>query len=247
LRRRTARRKGLIDMVAKRSNPGGPGVPPNDRSIILIQLTLGASLVVFGAMLLVIFKATNVFGSSSPDLTTIGGNVATGVLAIGAALLPAGAASAASSRILASLPPQPPKQAPVVTGITATPVQAGGMNVSGHILTSDEGFWFVQYGSKSGDYQKTIVGGPLSAKPSDQEISISIAELTPGNFFRVGFTANTGQATYSKEVKALLSSCYPVPHTDHPVRRGRASPRTSSQIASASAPLSAPRRGLRGR
>jgi len=187
------------------SNAGGPSAPTSDRSIILIQLGLGASLVVFGAMLLVIFKATNVFGSSNSDLTTIGGNVATGVLGIGAALLPAGAASAASSRILASLPSQPVTQAPVVTGITATPDPAGGTNVSGQIVTSDEGFWFVQYGSKSGDYQKTLVGGLLTAKPGDQDISTStpIADLAPGNFFRVGFTANnTGQTSYSKEVKA---------------------------------------------
>jgi hypothetical protein len=189
---------------ANARNAGGTDTPASDRSIILIQLGLGASLVVFGAMLLVIFKATNVFGSSGSDLTTIGGNVATGVLGIGAALLPAGAASAASSRILASLP-QPTTQAPVVTGITATPDPAGGINVSGHIVTNDEGFWFVQYGSKSGDYQKTLVGGLLTAKPGDQDISTSapIADLAPGNFFRVGFTANnTGQTTYSKEVKA---------------------------------------------
>jgi hypothetical protein len=190
--------------MANGSNAGGS---TSDRTIILVQLGLGVGLVVFGALLLVIFKATDVFGTANSNLTTIGGNIATGVLGVGAALLPAGAASAASSRILASLPSQPTTQPPVVTGITATPDPAGGgTNLSGHVITSDEGFWFVQYGSQSGDYQKTQVGGLLTAKPGDQDIATAtpIADLATGNFARIGFTTNnTGQTTYSKEIKVL--------------------------------------------
>jgi hypothetical protein len=186
------------------ANTGRPGSTIQDRTIILTQLGLGASLVVFGALLLVIFKATNVFGTSSSDLTTIGGNVATAVLGIGAALLPAGAASAASSRILASLPSQPAQQAPTITGITATPDPAGGTNVSGHIITGEEGFWFVQHGPKQGDYQKTDVVGPLTAKPGEQDIATAspIKDLASGDFFRAGFTGNsTGQTFYSKDIQ----------------------------------------------
>ena len=187
-------------------NPGASNNSSRDRAIILIQLGLGAGLVVFGALLLVIFKATNVLGTSSSDLTTIGGNVATAVLGIGAALLPAGAASAASSRILASLPSQSPEQEPVVMGITASPVAAGGANVTGHILTSDDGFWFVQYGDTSGDYKNTVFEGRLTARPEEQDISTKdpVADLAAGEFFRVGFTTNkSGLTVYSKEGQVL--------------------------------------------
>jgi hypothetical protein len=181
--------------------PSGSAGTPKDRTIILTQLYLGVGLVVFGAMLLAIFKATNVLGTSSSDLTTIGGNVATGVLGIGAALLPSGAASAASSRILAGLPSQTTTQAPVIMGIAST-VAAGGATVTGHILTSADGFWFVQYGANSSDYQTTVVGGRLTGKPEEQDIATAepIADLTAGKYFRVGFTTNsTGETVYSKE------------------------------------------------
>jgi hypothetical protein len=163
-------------------------------------LVLGASLVVFGALLLVIFKVTNVLGTN-PDLTSISGNVATGVLGIGAALLPGGAAAAASSRVMASLPAQPATGKPVVTGITATP-EADGATVAGHIITRDDGFWFVQYGDKSGDYQETVVGGRLAGRAGEQDISMPapISGLTAGKYFRVGFTTSeSGQTSYSKE------------------------------------------------
>jgi hypothetical protein len=196
-------------MVNGRARKAGDSrTPTSDRSIILIQLGLGTLLVIFGAMLLVIFKATNVLGSNT-DLTAVGGNIATGVLGIGAALLPAGAASAASSRILSSLP-QPATPAPVFAGISATADPAGGgSNVSGHVITGDAGFWFVQYGSKTGDYQKMQAGGPLTGRPGAQDISTSapIQGLAPGNFFRVGFTANnTGQTTYSQEVTVTTAT-----------------------------------------
>jgi hypothetical protein len=113
--------------------------------------------------------------------------VATGVLGVGTALLPAGAAASASSRILASLPSQPAVQAPVITGVTATNDPATGTTVSGYIVTSDEGFWFVQYGTTSGDYPDTEFGGTLKAMASD--------------VFRVGFTTNnTGLTAYSKGI-----------------------------------------------
>lgn len=188
------------------SNPSGSGNPSRDRTIILIQLGIGAGLVVFGALLLVIFRATNVLGTSSSDLTTIGGNVATAVLGIGAALIPAGAAGAASSRILASLPSQSPEQEPVVMGIAASPVSAGGANVTGHIITSGDGFWFVQYGNATGDYSNTVVGGRLAAEPGVQDISTAapIADLVAGKYFRVGFTTSRGGLTaYSKESQVL--------------------------------------------
>jgi hypothetical protein len=188
-------------------NPTGSGSSSRDRTIILIQLGLGAGLVIFGALLLVIFKATNVLGTSNSDLTTIGGNIATGVLGVGAALLPAGAASAAGTRILASLPSQSPGPPPVVMGIMASPVTAGGATVTGHIMTSEDGFWFVQYGDASGVYQTTVIGGRLPAKPGEQDVSTAapIADLKAGTYFRVGFTTNgTGLTVYSKESRVLF-------------------------------------------
>jgi hypothetical protein len=177
-------------------NPGRP----TDRSIIVLQLALGTFLVVFGALLLVIFKATDVLGT--PSVSTIGGNVATGVLGVGAALLPAGAAGAASTRILAQLPATPATPAtpaPAVTGVRTSAV-AGATTVSGEITTLDDGFWFVQHGSEPGNYTGLEFGGRLSAQPAAQDISAPAAYLTPGLHFRVGFTTNsTGQTAYSKD------------------------------------------------
>lgn len=173
-----------------------------DRSIILAQLILGTLLVIFAALLLVIFKATNVLGTSS-DLTAIAGNVATGVLGVGAALLPAGAAASASARILAGLPSQAPGQAAVITGASATVAPAGGLTtVAGHIITSDDGFWFIQYGDASGNYSTALAQGPLSGMPSSQDLSADVPGLPAGKYVRIGFRANsTGQASYSQEVK----------------------------------------------
>jgi hypothetical protein len=127
---------------------------------------------------------------------------------IALATLIGGAAIAATPTLRAlALPTNLAEQAPVVTEITATPGQAGGgTNVSGHVTTSDDGFWFVQYGSQSGDYQKTQVGGALTAKPGDQDIATAapIANLATGNFVRIGFTTNnTGQTAYIKEIQVL--------------------------------------------
>ena len=179
--------------------PGAARSPgrPTDRSIIVLQLALGTFLVVFGALLLVIFKATDVLGT--PSVSTIGGNVATGVLGVGAALLPAGAAGAASTRILAQLPATPARPAPTVTG-AHTSAAAGATTVSGEITTLDDGFWFVQYGSEPGNYTGLEFGGRLSAQPAAQDISAPAAYLNPGMHFRMGFTTNsTGQTAYSKD------------------------------------------------
>ena len=91
-------------------------------------------------------------------------------------------------------------------GIAASPVSAGGANVTGHIITSDDGFWFVQYGNATGDYSNTVVGGRLAAKPGVQDISTAapIADLVAGKYFRVGFTTSRGGLTaYSKESQVL--------------------------------------------
>jgi hypothetical protein len=93
-------------------------------------------------------------------------------------------------------------QAPIVTEIIATPDSGGGpAKISGTIITSDAGFWFVQYGDTSSVYPNTEMGGSLAAKSGEQDISADASYLTAGKYFRVGFTTNSaGQTAYSKEV-----------------------------------------------
>jgi hypothetical protein len=179
----------------------GSSFAPRDRTIVIVQLILGTSLVAFGALLLVIFKATNVLGTST-DVTAIAGNIATGVLGVGAALLPAGAAASASARILSGLPSQPSGQAPIITGVSATADPAGGpTKVTGQIVTSDDGFWFIQYGDASGNYSTTLTQGSVSGMPGGQNLSADVTGVPAGKYVRVGFKANsTGQTTYSQEV-----------------------------------------------
>jgi hypothetical protein len=183
------------------SNPGGAAGSGNDRMIIVVQLVVGAVLVMFAALLLVIFKATNVLGGSG-DLTAVAGSVATGVLGVGAALLPSGAAASASARILSGMPSQPAAQAPVVAGVTATHLAAGGSHVAGSLVTADDGLWFVQWGDKSGDYLHTESGGSVTGKAVEQGVAADFGDLAAGKWVRVGFTAlGTGQTVYSKETQ----------------------------------------------
>jgi hypothetical protein len=182
------------------SNPGGAAGSGNDRMIIVVQLVVGAVLVMFAALLLVIFKATNVLGGSG-DLTAVAGSVATGVLGVGAALLPSGAAASASARILSGMPSQPAAQAPVVAGVTATHLAAGS-HVAGSLVTADDGLWFVQWGDNSGDYLHTESGGSVTGKAVEQGVAADFADLSAGKWVRVGFTPlGTGQTVYSKETQ----------------------------------------------
>jgi hypothetical protein len=74
--------------------------------------------------------------------------------------------------------------------------------VAGHIITSDDGFWFIQYGDASGNYVTTLAQGPLSGMPSGQDLSADVPGLPAGKYVRIGFRANsTGQASYSQEVR----------------------------------------------
>jgi hypothetical protein len=192
---------------ASGSNPGGAGSNPggapgsgNDRMIIVVQLVVGAVLVMFAALLLVIFKVTNVLGGSG-DLTAVAGSVATGVLGVGAALLPSGAAASASARILSGLPSQPAAQVPVVAGVTATHLDTGS-HVAGSLVTADDGLWFVQWGDSSGDYLHTESGGSVTGKAVEQGVAADFADLAAGKWVRVGFTPlGTGQTVYSKETQ----------------------------------------------
>ena len=183
------------------SNPGGAAGAGNDRMIIVVQLVVGALLVMFAALLLVIFKVTNVLGGAG-DLTAVAGSVATGVLGVGAALLPSGAAASASARILQGLPSQPAAQAPVVAAVIATHLAAGGSHVAGSIVTAGDGLWFVQWGDNSGDYLHTESGGSVTGKAVEQGVAADFADLAAGKWVRVGFTPlGTGQTVYSKETQ----------------------------------------------
>jgi hypothetical protein len=71
-----------------------------DQKIVKLQLWLGFALIVIGGLIGAVFGVW----MSDRDIDGIGLAMGTAVIGAGAVLLPGGAASAASSRILASLP-----------------------------------------------------------------------------------------------------------------------------------------------
>lgn len=79
---------------------------------------------------------------------------------------------------------------------------AGGVTtVAAHIVTSDDGFWFIQYGDTSGNYSTTLSQGPLGGMPTGQDLSADVPGLSAGKYVRIGFRVNsTGQVSYSQEV-----------------------------------------------
>src|SRR6266516_2641388 len=81
-------------------------VPPksrdvHERNLIYLQYWFGAGLIVFGAMLFVIYHWAGIFSTNDTSNTpqTLG-YVATAIIGAGVAVLPVGAAGAASARIL---------------------------------------------------------------------------------------------------------------------------------------------------
>lgn len=101
-----------------------------NRWIIYTQLWAGLFLIVFAALLVVIYKA---FGL---DITqTPAAGLATGILGIGAALFPATAAGAASVRILQQLP----SITPTLPSITEVKVSDDKKSVSASITAPDGG------------------------------------------------------------------------------------------------------------
>ncbi len=85
--------------TAQQQSDPAPYDASQDRSIVRWQLGLGAFLVLAGATLGVVVH--EIGPDSDAD---VGLSIATAVIGVGAALLPAGAAATASNRILASLP-----------------------------------------------------------------------------------------------------------------------------------------------
>jgi hypothetical protein len=123
-------------------DPSASYDPAKDRTIIITQLGLGTLLVLVGAALGVIVH--EVGPDSANDIAL---SIATAVIGVGAALLPAGAAATASSRILQSLPERG-EEKPVATtsdrraDLGSTEVEfAGRLDPKGRSVR-----WYFEYG-----------------------------------------------------------------------------------------------------
>ena len=109
----------------------GANIAANDRVIILSQLWVGAALITVGA-------AAGIF------VVLLGGGddefglaIATAVIGAGAALLPPGAASSASTRILETLPRQRLESGATVRTNTPTEVTATQATLAGAVVPAE--------------------------------------------------------------------------------------------------------------
>ena len=109
----------------------GSNIAANDRAIILSQLWVGAGLITVGAAAGLV--AVLVGGSDEEFALAI----STAVIGTGAALLPAGAASSASARILQTLPSQRLGLGATVRTNTPTEVTATEANLTGAVVPAE--------------------------------------------------------------------------------------------------------------
>lgn len=87
------------------TTPGSQAKSPavRERNVVYLQFLVAVLLIVFGALLFVIYKWAGIYPpSQTSDNSAV--YLATAIIGAGVAVLPAGAAGAASTRILAGLP-----------------------------------------------------------------------------------------------------------------------------------------------
>jgi hypothetical protein len=130
-----------------------------ERNVVYIQFVVGVFLIVFGALLFVIYKWAGIYpGSGSTSDSTIG-YVATAIIGAGVAVLPAGAAGAASARILSGAPAL--GAGPIATTGASTETGDGIVlhgTVNGH---GDPTNYYFEYGSAAGSHTSSTSVSPV--------------------------------------------------------------------------------------
>ena len=177
-------------------------VPPksrdvHERNLIYLQYWFGGGLIVFGAMLFVVYHWAGIFSTSDTSSTpqTLG-YVATAIIGAGVAVLPVGAAGAASARILQGAPGS--VRAPIATTGAASPLSAAanpkGFTVEGKVNPSGQATrYFFEYGTDV-SYGETTTISDLGASSGDQavtaELPAPVVAGTPYHYRLVAYNTN---------------------------------------------------------
>jgi hypothetical protein len=157
-------------------------VPPkprdvHERNVVYAQYAIGAGLIVFGALLFVIYHWAGIFSVSdtSSTMSTLG-YVATAIIGAGVAVLPVGAAGAASARILqgAQALARPPVATTGDATNSAVAANANGFTVKGTVNPSGQATrYFFEYGTDM-SYGSASPPSQLSASTSDQAVTAEL-------------------------------------------------------------------------
>jgi hypothetical protein len=136
-----------------------------ERNVVYIQFVVGVFLVVFGALLFVIYKWAGIYPTKGTSDNTIG-YVATAIIGAGVAVLPAGAAGAASARILSGAPSL--GGGPTATTGASTATATGTVlhgTINGH---GDPTNYYFEYGNAAGTYltKTAVVAAPTGGTPA---------------------------------------------------------------------------------
>jgi hypothetical protein len=118
----------------------------------MAQMRYGCALVTVGAGLAV------VFGLAFDDETGVALSIGTAVIGVGAALLPAGAAANASTRILQTLPQPATEEGAVVTtnALDAGALKADSTTLSGNVRRITPGLVLARFEYGEGDATATL-------------------------------------------------------------------------------------------
>ena len=164
--------------------PKQPGV--RERNIIHAQFAVGLCLVIFGALLFVIYK----WAGLDPVNNNTLGYVATAIIGAGVAILPATAAGAASTRILTGQPHSnavPSAATGSATAINGQVKLTGTVNTNGSPTT-----YYFQYGRTSGYEAAT---NPLTAAAGHDPVPVeSVVAGDGGLHFRIVAHSAAGSA-----------------------------------------------------
>lgn len=147
------------------TTPGSQAKTPavRERNVVYLQFLVAVLLIVFGALLFVVYKWAGIYPpAQTSDNSAV--YIATAIIGAGIAVLPAGAAGAASARILAGLPNiggGPTATTGAATQDAANPAQymlAG--TIDGHGAATS---YYFEYGANT-SYGKTT---SVQAAPTD--------------------------------------------------------------------------------
>lgn len=182
--------------------PTTPGSQPKmpavrERNLVYMQFLVAVFLIVFGALLFVVYKWAGIYPpSQTSDNSAV--SLATAIIGAGVAVLPAGAAGAASARILSGLPNiggGPTATTGAATQDTANPGQytlAGTIDGRG-VATS----YYFEYGPSTSYGQTTAV----QAAPTNTaavHVTAGPVQLNAGDHYRV-VALNAGGTAYGTD------------------------------------------------
>jgi len=176
------------------SNPNKNPRPnkPHDileRNVVYIQFYVGAGLIVFGALLLILYHWAGIFSpSDTSGASQTLGYISTGIIGAGVAVLPSTAAGAASARLMQGFPGL--TRAPTATTKDATPLPAVGGAVPGYTLegtvnpASQQTSYYFEYGPTVAYGTNTPIK-TLPAGTTDQQVSEPVNPLAAGSHYRL--------------------------------------------------------------